>query len=305
MRKFVISLLILLLFYSNSIAAFNLPSEIRIGEWSQCNANRESDERRSSHLGAIFDTGDQLSRRAFEYAVARINAQSKIFPNSKIVVNQIDLVSAHDSFSAYKLGKAVTFPSDSRLIVLLSISLCAIGKGCGGDFHRPFDTRFGIRQFIDATIAHPDVSLVARSANQSRLLHSQRLSALHRHESSVQRSDQISTVGRNSDYYWTRRKLVKADETNAIWSICSSFRFTLFTRFIQITDGYASYEGDSETVERTTGAEQLGTLASTVTRNRYFQIPRRCLDWSSGRFLPTRTSNDPLSPWRNPLLLSA
>ncbi len=55
-------------------------------------------------LGAIFDTGDTLSRQAFEYAVAKINTQSNIFKQSQIVVIQIDTVDAHDSFSAYKLG---------------------------------------------------------------------------------------------------------------------------------------------------------------------------------------------------------
>ena len=59
-------------------------------------------------LGAIFDNGDGLSRRAFEYAVAKINAQSQILPRSKIVVNKIDLVDAHDSFSAYKMGKVLS-----------------------------------------------------------------------------------------------------------------------------------------------------------------------------------------------------
>ncbi len=56
-------------------------------------------------VGAIFDTYDILSRQAFEYAVAKINTQSQIFKNSKIVVNHIDRVGAYDSFSAYKMGK--------------------------------------------------------------------------------------------------------------------------------------------------------------------------------------------------------
>ncbi len=59
-------------------------------------------------LGAIFDTGDALSRQAFEYAVAKINAQSHIFTQSKLVVTHIDLVDSHDSFSAYKLGKILS-----------------------------------------------------------------------------------------------------------------------------------------------------------------------------------------------------
>jgi hypothetical protein len=59
-------------------------------------------------IGAIFDTGDTLSRQAFEYAVAKINAQSQLFTRSKIVVTQIDLVDAHDSFSAYKMGKILS-----------------------------------------------------------------------------------------------------------------------------------------------------------------------------------------------------
>ena len=58
-------------------------------------------------LGAIFDTNDRLSRQAFEYAVAKINAKSQIFKKSKIVINQIDTVDAHNSFLAYKLGKAI------------------------------------------------------------------------------------------------------------------------------------------------------------------------------------------------------
>lgn len=67
------------------------------------------DERRNQisiefFTGAIFDKGDTLSRQAFEYAVAKINAQSQIFTRSKIIVTQIDLVDAHDSFFAYKLG---------------------------------------------------------------------------------------------------------------------------------------------------------------------------------------------------------
>lgn len=60
--------------------------------------------RLNSFPGAIFDKGDILSRQAFEYAVAKINAQSQIFIRSKLIVTQIDLVDAHDSFLAYKLG---------------------------------------------------------------------------------------------------------------------------------------------------------------------------------------------------------
>ncbi|CAF4796115.1 unnamed protein product, partial [Rotaria socialis] len=52
---------------------------------------------------AIFDTGDTLSRQAFEYAVAKINVQSQIFTQSRIVITNIDLVDAYDSFSAYKM----------------------------------------------------------------------------------------------------------------------------------------------------------------------------------------------------------
>jgi hypothetical protein len=55
-------------------------------------------------IGAIFDTGDTLSRQAFEYAVAKINTQSQIFTQSKLVVVQIDTVDGYDSFSAYKMG---------------------------------------------------------------------------------------------------------------------------------------------------------------------------------------------------------
>ncbi|CAF0743543.1 unnamed protein product [Rotaria sordida] len=77
------AIFIIIIFYVWSIKSFNLPTEI--------------------HIGAIFDTGDILSRQAFEYAVAKINAQSQIFARSTIVVNHIDLVDAHDSFSAYKM----------------------------------------------------------------------------------------------------------------------------------------------------------------------------------------------------------
>jgi len=55
-------------------------------------------------IGAIFDTGDTLSRQAFEYAVAKINTQSQIFTQSKLVVVQIDTVDGYDIFSAYKMG---------------------------------------------------------------------------------------------------------------------------------------------------------------------------------------------------------
>ncbi|CAF3385471.1 unnamed protein product [Rotaria sp. Silwood1] len=77
------SVFIIIIFYVWSIKSFNLPTEI--------------------HIGAIFDTGDTLSRQAFEYAVAKINAQSQIFTRSTLVVTNIDLVDAHDSFSAYKM----------------------------------------------------------------------------------------------------------------------------------------------------------------------------------------------------------
>jgi len=53
----------------------------------------------------MFDTNDKLSRLAFEYAVAKINAQSQILKKSKIVINHIDMVDAYNSFSAYKMGK--------------------------------------------------------------------------------------------------------------------------------------------------------------------------------------------------------
>lgn len=66
-------------------------------------------------IGAIFDTDDKLSRQAFEYAVAKINAQSQIFARSTIVVTSIDSVDAHDSFSAYKMGN-IHFKLDSILI---------------------------------------------------------------------------------------------------------------------------------------------------------------------------------------------
>ncbi len=46
----------------------------------------------------MFDTNDKLSRLAFEYAVAKINAQSQILKKSKIVINHIDMVDAYNSF---------------------------------------------------------------------------------------------------------------------------------------------------------------------------------------------------------------
>ncbi|CAF2721364.1 unnamed protein product [Rotaria sp. Silwood2] len=76
------SIFIIIFIFIDSINNFDLPAEIRI---------------------AIFDTHDILSRHAFEYAVAKINTQTRIFKNSKIVVNHIDMVDAHDSFSAYKM----------------------------------------------------------------------------------------------------------------------------------------------------------------------------------------------------------
>ncbi|CAF0911622.1 unnamed protein product [Adineta ricciae] len=80
------ALLIFILFFIHSSHTFDLPPEI--------------------HIGAIFDTNDRLSRQAFEYAVAKINAKSQIFKKSKIVVNQIDTVDSHNSFLAYKLACA-------------------------------------------------------------------------------------------------------------------------------------------------------------------------------------------------------
>ena len=85
---------------SDFINAFNLPAEIRIGSsLSQFVPFLLI----HGFLGAIFDTYDSLSRQAFEYAVAKINTQSKIFPNSKLVVNQVDTVDALNSFAAYKM----------------------------------------------------------------------------------------------------------------------------------------------------------------------------------------------------------
>ena len=86
------------------INAFDLPAEIRIGTCDII-ASVKVLIILFFFLGAIFDTYDILSRQAFEYAVAKINTQSKIFRNSKIVVNQIDTVDALNSFAAYKMGK--------------------------------------------------------------------------------------------------------------------------------------------------------------------------------------------------------
>ena len=74
----------------------------------------------SLSLGAIFDTFDTLSRQAFEYTVAKINIQSKILNNSKIIVSRINMVDAYDSFSAYKMGKMKLFHfSVSKSIISL------------------------------------------------------------------------------------------------------------------------------------------------------------------------------------------
>ncbi|UJR09982.1 hypothetical protein I4U23_014206 [Adineta vaga] len=81
-----ICLLIIIFYFIDSYKTFDLPTEI--------------------HIGAIFDTNDKLSRQAFEYAVAKINAQSQILKRSKIVVNQIDIVDGHNSFLAYKMACA-------------------------------------------------------------------------------------------------------------------------------------------------------------------------------------------------------
>ena len=61
---------------------------------------------------------DKISLQAFKYAIAKINNQSKILPQSQIIVNRIDTVDAYDSFSAYKLGQCPfsslrSFPSSS------------------------------------------------------------------------------------------------------------------------------------------------------------------------------------------------
>jgi hypothetical protein len=90
-----------------SILTFDLPAEIHIGRTSP--SGFVSSILSLSLPGAIFDQADTLSRQAFEYAVAKINTQSQIFSTSKIVVNHIDMVDAHDSFSAYKMGKTSSF----------------------------------------------------------------------------------------------------------------------------------------------------------------------------------------------------
>lgn len=192
MPKFFIRLFLffLLSFNFDLIKTFDLPAEIRIGESIDQHSNEQNDNS-IWFLGAIFDTGDHLSRRAFEYAVARINAQSKIFPKSKIIVNKIDLVNAHDSFSAYKLGKLKKsskkfLVSNLFVVVVVSISLCSTGTRCCSDFYGSFDTSIRICQFIDTTIAHSLVSFVTGSSNESRLLYSQCLSTLHSNESSIQ-----------------------------------------------------------------------------------------------------------------------
>jgi hypothetical protein len=98
--------IIIILFYVDSIKSFDLPPEIRIGQYFWINLSYLF---KTSFLGAIFDTGDVLSRQAFEYAVAKINAQSQLFTRSKIVVTKIDIVNAHDSFSAYKMGNNLSW----------------------------------------------------------------------------------------------------------------------------------------------------------------------------------------------------
>ncbi|CAF1345054.1 unnamed protein product, partial [Didymodactylos carnosus] len=66
-------------------------------------------------IGAIFDEKDILSRTAFEYAVKKINENSRIFPqNTKIIYQignessrdsfQIGNVSSHDSYTAYRIA---------------------------------------------------------------------------------------------------------------------------------------------------------------------------------------------------------
>ncbi|CAF3746266.1 unnamed protein product [Rotaria sp. Silwood1] len=80
-------IIIIIFIFINSINNFELPKEIRIG--------------------AIFDTYDTLSRQAFEYAVAKINAQTHIFKNSKIIINHINMVDAYDSYSAYRMGNKI------------------------------------------------------------------------------------------------------------------------------------------------------------------------------------------------------
>lgn len=92
---------LIICFIIHLINAFDLPAEIRIGNFLCLLFHPIIVE----YLGAIFDTHDTLSRQAFEYAVAKINTQSNIFPKSKLVVNQIDTVDALNSFAAYKLGK--------------------------------------------------------------------------------------------------------------------------------------------------------------------------------------------------------
>ncbi len=88
-----------------------------------------------SFPGAIFDTGDTLSRQAFEYAVAKINVQSQIFTRSKIVVTQIDLVDKHDSFSAYKMGKTHFFRILHSFFSFCFNSVCAqLQKGIAALF---------------------------------------------------------------------------------------------------------------------------------------------------------------------------
>ncbi|CAF1332816.1 unnamed protein product [Adineta steineri] len=78
-----VTIFIIVFYFINSYKCFDLPPQIQIG--------------------AIFDTHDTLSRQAFEYAVAKINLQSQILKQSKIVVNRIDMVDAYHSFSAYKM----------------------------------------------------------------------------------------------------------------------------------------------------------------------------------------------------------
>ena len=175
----------MLIMLGTSSTGFELPAEIHIGRSTR--ARSPPFTARVPVPGAIFDTADSLSRQAFEYAIAKVNTQAQIFARSKIVVHHIDTVGPYDSYSAYKMGKCRSMPSSGRTNSFSS--LCAARARHRRSLHRSINAVARVHKFVNTTVTHSSVSLVARPADQSRVLHHQRLSALHGHRSSLQRSD--------------------------------------------------------------------------------------------------------------------
>ena len=151
---------LIICFTIHLINAFDLPAEIRIGNFRCLCFHPNIFE----YLGAIFDTHDTLSRQAFEYAVAKINTQSNIFPKSKLVVNQIDTVDALNSFAAYKMGKYLR--SSVSIHIYLFFSLCTITNGYFRVIHRSIDTCIRIYNFIDSTISCSFIFIITRSPDE-------------------------------------------------------------------------------------------------------------------------------------------